>query len=349
MEGIPGWVYVGDTDHRLRLDLTRDLDAHQLRLHLDRANGTVMLSEAAADEAWGWIDGHAHELMVPLVTSTDPAPVPAVLERLVTVTGREAALPVGGPVLSALVDCDPRVVAALITQRLPQLVEALDSDAMWWLPMRRPQPHLRLRLSTDDPGATAARVTSWVAELRKDGLVGALTFDTFRPEVARYGAGAADPAAAVDAIQVVWTADSATAAQLLQTAHDNPELDLNAATAASLLDLTCAALGRDAGLAWLIDHRELVGTAPIGDRSAIARARTLWLDPPLALRQAWARRAAALTIYRDRLGEPPRSVLTSLLHLHNVRVHQPDPAGELTRHRVARAVALAARASKGTG
>ena len=347
VEGIPEWVHLGDTDHRLRLNLTHDLDTHQLRLHLDRADGPVTVSQAAADEAWGWIDGHAHELLVPLASSTEPAPRPAVLDRLVTVTGREASLPADGPVLSALIDCDPRAIATLVTQRLPQLAEALDTEELWWLPMRQPRPHLRLRLATDDPSAAAARLSSWVAELRQAGLAGALTFDTFRPEVARYSAGAADPAAAMDAVQAVWTADSATAAVLLETARDHPELDPDAATAASLLDLTCAALGRDAGLAWLISHRELTGTAPIGDRGAIARAQTLWRDPPQALRQAWARRADAITAYRDRLGGLPGSVLVSLLHLHHVRVHQPDPAGEQARHRIARAVALAAHAPKG--
>lgn len=348
VEGIPEWVHLGDTDHRLRLNLTRDLDAHQLRLDLNRADGPVTVSQAATDEAWGWIDGHAHELLVPLASSAEPAPRPAVLDRVVTVTGREASLPAAGPVLSALIDCDPRAIATLVTQRLPRLAEALDTDELWWLPMRQPRPHLRLRLTTGDPGATAARLSSWVAELRQAGLAGALTFDTFRPELARYSAGAADPAAAMHAVQAVWATDSATAAVLLEAARDHPELDLDSATAASLLDLTCAALGRDAGLAWLISHRELTGTAPIRDRGAIAGAQTLWQDPPRALWQAWARRADAITAYRDHLGGLPGAVLMSLLHLHHVRVHQPDPAGEQARHRIARAVALAAHAPKGT-
>jgi hypothetical protein len=65
----------------------------------------------------------------------------------------------------------------------------------------------------------------------------------------------------------------------------------------------------------------------------------------------WARRAAALSAYRDQLPEVsdsvPDSVLVSLLHLHHVRIHQPDPVSEQARHRIARAVALAARAPKG--
>lgn len=350
-EGIPNWVHVGETDHRLRLNLTRALDAHQLRLQLDRTNAPITLSEAGRDEAWGWIDGHAHELLVPLASTAAPAPRPTVLDRVVTVTGREASLPAGGPILSALIDCDPRAIPTLITQRLPGLAATLDTATVWWLPMRRPRPHLRLRVATDNPATTATRFSSWVTELRHDGLAGALTFDTYRPETARYSAGATDPAAAMNAVQAVWATDSTTAAVLLAAARDDPELDPDAATAASLLDLSCAALGRDTGLAWLIDHRELTGTAPLRDRGAIARTQTLWQDPPSPLRQAWARRADALAVYCDRLGRDssqglPDSVVVSLLHLHHVRVHQPDPTGEQARHRLARVVALAAHKRK---
>jgi thiopeptide-type bacteriocin biosynthesis protein len=183
--------------------------------------------------------------------------------------------------------------------------------------------------------------------LRRDGLAGALTFDTFRPEIGRYSIGAADPAAAMDAVQAVWAADSATATALLDAAQPDPALDLDAATAASMLDLLSAGLGRDDALVWLINHRELTGTAPISNRDTVIAARSLWLEPPSRLQQVWARRAAALSAYRGQLSGLPDTVLVSLLHLHHVRIHQPDPAGEQARHRIARAVALAARAPKG--
>ena len=346
-ENIPRWVHVGDTDHRLRLDLAQELDTHQLRQHLKRAGGPVMVTEAADDHAWGWIDGRAHEILVPLTSTTEPPPRPAMLDRPVRVTGREASLPVSGPVLSALLDCDPRAVTAVVTQRVPRLAAALGTDQLWWLPLRRPHPHLRIRVPTDNPEVAAAALSSWAAQLRRDGLAGALTFDTFRPEIGRYSIGATDPAAAMDAVQAVWAADSATATALLDAAQHDPALDLDAATAASMLDLLSAVLGRDDALAWLINHRELTGTAPISNRDTVIQARTLWLEPPSRLQQVWARRAAALSAYRDQLPEVPDSVLVSLLHLHHVRIHQPDPVGEQARHRIARAVALAARAPKG--
>ena len=346
--GIPDWVHLGDGDHRLRLNLACDLDAHQLHLHLERADGPVTVTEAADDQAWGWIDGHAYELLVPLASTSAPAPRPAALDRLVRVTGREVSLPLAGPVLSALIDCDPRAITTIVTQRLPTLSDAVGADRLWWLPMREPRPHLRLRVACDEPSTAADRVSSWAAELRRDRLAGSLAFDTFRPELARYSHSATDPAAAMAAVQAVWAADSATAAVLLDMAAARLGLDLDAATAASLLDLTCAALGPGAGLSWLISHRDLTGTAPIGDRGAIARARTLWQDPPPTVRQAWRRRTDAVSAYRDRLGTMPDSVLISLLHLHHVRVHQPDPGGEQARYRIARAVALATQARKGT-
>lgn len=70
---------------------------------------------------------------------------------------------------------------------LPTLLNAWDGPPPWWfVRLRHPEPHLRLRLHAQDYGQAASRVGAWAAGLRR-GLIGELTFDTYHPETGRYG------------------------------------------------------------------------------------------------------------------------------------------------------------------
>jgi hypothetical protein len=79
---VPAAVYLGEADNLLRLDLDHDLHLTLLRAHLDR-RGRATLFEAPGLDAYGWLDGRAHEICVPL-TSAMPAlaaPAPARIAR----------------------------------------------------------------------------------------------------------------------------------------------------------------------------------------------------------------------------------------------------------------------------
>jgi thiopeptide-type bacteriocin biosynthesis protein len=201
-----------------------------------------------------------------------------------------------------------------------------------------------------DYGHAADRLGRWAEDLRRSGLVGDLTLDTYHPELGRYGTGAARLAA-----EELFAADSVAAVAQLAALARLRDRPAQALTAVSMVDLAAAMLGgRDEGMRWLVDHPDLAGHAP-HDRATLRQALHLAesADAPAvtALAAAWERRREAAARYADCLTATgshlqPSSVLASLLHLHHARVHGPDLAAENAVHRLARAVALAQTARR---
>ena len=199
----------------LRLTLDESAHATLLHAHLKR-HGQAILYAATPAADYGWIGGHAHEIALPLVTTRLAAPNP-LRGPLPTVTNTHGHLP-GAPEaawISAKLFTHPERIGEIVTAHLPGLLTSLDVPACWWLRYRSPQEtdHLRLRLRAT-PGRYAecsTAVGGWVARMRRAGLVGRLVFDTYFPEVGRYGEGEALAAA-----ESVFAADSATVAALLR-------------------------------------------------------------------------------------------------------------------------------------
>ncbi|MEV6527105.1 lantibiotic dehydratase [Longispora sp. NPDC051575] len=347
---LPETVQIGTGDQRLRLYLNRAVDRAVLRAHLDAAAGPVTVVEAAGSGLFGWLDGRISEIVFPLATTAPPGPAPAALAPGTSwpPPGPAGAKMPGSGVLSARLVCDPGVMALLVTRALPVLLTAWDEPPpVWWLRMRHPAPHLRIRLHTRDYGRAAERIGRWVATLREQGLAGDLTLDTYHPETGRYGGGEVMARA-----EELFVADSAAAAAQLALVAGNPALPSRALTAVSMVALACDLLGgQAAGREWLIGHRAFTGTAPV-DREALRQA--VRLDAPdtwsglrggPALADAWQRRHLAATGYaasvRDDTAVTLDSVVASLLHLHYVRAEGPDPAGEASTFRLARSIVLA--------
>jgi thiopeptide-type bacteriocin biosynthesis protein len=184
-------------------------------------------------------------------------------------------------------------------------------------------------------------------------MAGDLLLDTYRPESARFGGGPETMARA----EAVFAADSAAVCEQLTISHRRRDLSPVALTAASLVDLTAAMCGSPAdGAAWLVRRADLAAGARRTDSDAqrqaqwigAARSQDTPFDEP-ALSAAWAARWEVVRRYGAALTDGgrspvPDSVLVSLLHLHHVRVHGIDPDGEAVTHRLARAVALSAKA-----
>src|SRR5690606_2531440 len=69
---VPASVYLGDGDRRIRLDL--DESAHLAVLRPDLArNGHATIREAPEEDEMGWIDGRAHDIVIPLAATAPPA------------------------------------------------------------------------------------------------------------------------------------------------------------------------------------------------------------------------------------------------------------------------------------
>ena len=351
---VPDAVYLGADDRRIRLDLDEPAHLHLLRSELDR-RGRATVHEAPDTNAFGWFGGRAHEIVVPLASTSKPGwpPIPRRTAPVHAISTDHGHLPGNSEWLFVKLYGHPDRQTAILT-KIPALLSTWDGPPQWWfLPYRDPENHLRLRFRLPDVdafGPAARRVGIWAADLRRLGLVSRVQLDTYYPETGRFGSGSAMTAA-----EAVFAADSA-AASVQRTCIARPEgAHQLAVTAASLVDLTVSFLGDvGGGLRWLIDHvakdpspapaREVhdhaIRLANPRDRRAAIRA----LPGGEHIATTWARRRTALAAYRETItatGEiDPNSVLPALLHLHSIRMAGIAPDTERACHRLARAAAL---------
>ncbi|MFF2331231.1 MULTISPECIES: lantibiotic dehydratase [unclassified Streptomyces] len=350
---LPQRVYLLEDDRRLFLDLDQSGHRTLLRRHLDRA-GLAMLVEAAEPEAFGWCDGRAHEVVVPLKATRPPTwpalPAPTPARALSTA---QMQTPAASSVLLATLYGDARRQNTLLSRHLPDLLERLGDPPWWFIRFRDPEQHLRLRIAIPTPeafGETARTVSAWADELRRAGLLADLRYPTSYREMGRWGSGAA-----WDAAEEVFRADSrAVLGQLSQPLRPHERT----LAAAHTVSIASAFLGStQAGMRWLIDHippsapvpaprpqfTDAVRLADPGDDWSALRADA----GGASIVSAWADRDAALAAYRRHLPGPHTQgialddVLTSLLHVHFVRqIAVNFPEEEVCLY-LARAAALA--------
>ncbi|MFF3855736.1 lantibiotic dehydratase [Micromonospora sp. NPDC002575] len=344
---LPDRVYLAEADNLLPMDLTEDLHQELLRAHLDR-HGHARLDEAPSVDAYGWLDGHAHEVVIPLTCTAQTAAAPP-LARVRTVEHDDGHLPGASPWLYAkLYTAADRIVD--LVHDVPDLLVTWDGPAEWWyLPYRDPDPHLRLRIRLPDAdayGPAAAQVGAWAARLQRGRRLGRLQLGTYHPETGRYGHGAAMAAA-----ERVFAADSSAAVAELNAAAAN-SVPLDALAAASLVDIVMAFAGEAAtAMTWLTTHlpKETAPSARATHHQAVRLADPTqeWsalcssIDAGPVL-DAWRYRRVAVQAYRDQLAaqRDPWSVVPSLLHMHCIRLHGVNPDRERLIRKLTRAAAL---------
>ncbi|MFJ2915596.1 lantibiotic dehydratase [Streptomyces sp. NPDC087228] len=345
----PAIVELRYGDRTLRLDLEQSAHAAVVRDHL-RAHPQVTLTETEGPRDFGWIDGYAHEAVVPLFTRDEPAPAPLLGPQPVLIDGRHDQLP-GSPnsrwlFVKIFAHCDRHT--DIVTERLARLVKQFDADPPWWFVRYRSHleaDHLRLRIRADAGqfGPYAATIGQWAQSMRDCGLIASVSFDVYRPEVGRYGAGPT-----MDAAEAVFAADSAMAAASLR--HVPRSVSPASWAALNLVDIVrCVLGGLGEAMSWLAEHP--VPAGPSGDRDVL-RQLVDWvrgagldlLDTYSAeIAEARRQRSAALRHYRATLPEDTDldSVLNSLLHMHCNRFLGLDRGTEQACRKMARQAALA--------
>ncbi|MGH4022328.1 MAG: lanthionine synthetase LanC family protein, partial [Pseudonocardiaceae bacterium] len=134
-------------------------------LRLARVGSVHTHPETVADPAdYGWIDGHAHEIVLPLVTTRPAAPSPLTVARPVVTNRAHGQLP-GSPDaawLNAKIHTHPERLDEIITDQLFRLLDTLDGDPEYWfIRYRSPHEtdHLRLRIRTPTRDTYLARLT----------------------------------------------------------------------------------------------------------------------------------------------------------------------------------------------
>ncbi|SBW28754.1 lantibiotic dehydratase domain-containing protein [Candidatus Protofrankia californiensis] len=348
--GCPEVVELRDADRTLRLTLDEPTHATLLHAHLKRY-GQAILYAATPPAEYGWIAGHAHEIALPLVTTRAAAPNP-LRGTLPTVTNTHGQLP-GTPDttwLSAKIYTHPERMNEIITEHLPTLLAALNTEpSCWWLRYHSSQEtdHLRLRIRTNRHhyATCTNRVGEWAQRMRQAGIAGQLVIDTYYPEIGRYGHGAV-----MNAAEDVFVADSylvATALRDLTTAAAHP----TALAVANMVGIVTGFVGEHAeAMDWLAARP--IPSAPATDRAVTGQALRLATDVgalrdvpgwAAALDHAWQARADTLTTYRKHLPTDADldRVVESLLHMHHNRAVGIDPDSERTCRRLARQAALA--------
>ncbi|MEV7394072.1 lantibiotic dehydratase [Streptomyces sp. NPDC091215] len=236
--GVPRTVYLGSDDQRLRLDLDVPAHVQLLRADVDR-DGAVVLHEAPPEDAFGWV-GRAHEVTIPFAAGQTPVPAPAYCRD--AVVSRDAGrLPGASPWAYLKLYGNPDRASEVLSPHLPRLLLEFGSQApdVWFSRYTDPDSHLRLRLRLPSPeafGEVVQRTAAWAAELRSEGLIQRVQWDTDIPETGRYGTGIV-----LEAAERYFAADSAAAmAQLVMPVSDSHKA---AVTSASLVDIATAFLG----------------------------------------------------------------------------------------------------------
>ncbi|WP_182903762.1 lantibiotic dehydratase [Microbispora sp. H10830] len=354
--GLPQRVYLGDGDQRLGLDLSEPAHQALLRAQLERTGNAVLRATPTFDAA-GWIGGHVHEIVVPLVSARRATRTPEWLGRAEVVTRDHGHLPGCEERLYLKLYGHPDRQTRILIHHLPRLLKELGDQAQWWfLRYQDPEEHLRLRLTV--PADSFALVGDWTRTLRRSGLIARVQWDTDFPETARFGGQAALAEA-----ETYFAADSAAALAQLSASAERGGPDVRALTTASMFDIVTAMIGDTAeALRWLIEHAAAEPSAPpraLYDQAlALANPydhRDLATEPGgVQLVSCWSRRRQALAAYRRALEEtgtsPTAVLLPELLHLHHVRMAGTSLKDERVCLHLARAAALSwtARARRGS-
>ncbi|MEV0274844.1 lantibiotic dehydratase [Streptomyces sp. NPDC050610] len=410
---VPDRVQVGWADRYVQLDLARPGHPELLRHELLRTDQSE-LRETPADAAGapdGWLRGaagtHHAEVVIPLRRvprfghSNDPEMDPA-SRRPSDPVSRSASGPAprrrpaparppgtvhlpGGEWLQASLYAPAQLHEELLAAHLPPLLGDLPAQVDRWFFLRYSDaggPHLRLRFHAPSPVLARQllpRLHQTAAALHESGMIGRVVWDSYDPELERYGGPEAMAAA-----ERVFHADSVAVLEHLRRRYDRRDatepLLLAAAGFADLARAfheTADAAGEgDAegerkteaecgGAAWLL--RSIAKDEECHQAFRRRRRQALPLIDPYrpgpgpaadeTLRALWERRAEATARYGHLLreleelgplGEPgarcwsePDHVLSSLLHMHHNRLVGADRDAERLAHAVARGAAQA--------
>ncbi|MEV7012923.1 lantibiotic dehydratase [Streptosporangium sp. NPDC051022] len=349
----PDMVELRDDDRTLRLALDEPTHAAILTAHLQRA-GQAFLAETGASEDFGWLDGHAHEIAVPLARLGVGAlsPLTGPLPRIDTRSHGTLPGVAAGRWLNVKIPSHPELFTEIITDHVPRLLACLDQPPCWFVRYRGPNEtdHLRLRLHAPDGGhgETAAAVGQWAQQLRDGGLAGGLILDAYTPESGRYGTGRA-----LEAAEAVFAADSRlviTQLRNLPPAVIHP----GALAALNMVHIAEAFLGPDAATDWLASQPVTLATSDraVADQVILLVRFDSHTDLPgwtSEITIAWQDRAETLAAYRRSLPctADTDAVLESLLHMHHNRAIGLDPDGEKVCRHLARQAARARQSAIG--
>lgn len=346
INALSQWCHDLQVDNRVCVvqgDLSYEIDLcepfHQEILRRDILKGPVKITESIRGfGSYEWCEGRANEIVVPLVRrpgggSSKVAPASGIrrkdqLRPLVHHAPGDEWLYAQ---IMAIPEAHDEVICALdaFTRNLA------DSLETWhFVRFFSPEPHIRLRVKTTDPGA-ALHLLRDIASLRRSGLIREFRLCAYEPEIHRYGG-----AAALRVAEKVFHIDSQVAAaqiRLLQTSTASVSREImTVANYGALLD---SVHGKE-WTVW-IGHRYPKSANGEVPRSALEQAGRLVVPGDTAqnlestlkmtgLAATWGN-AGSQEIFSSmpQEEESRRHAVLSLLHMQHNRLIGVDRASEL--------------------
>ncbi|MDG4830611.1 lantibiotic dehydratase [Solwaraspora sp. WMMD1047] len=352
---VPRHVHLVELESRLLLDLQHPACVAELLTALARtaAPGRLAVQEALPDTDDHWLcdsEGRAYasEVVVPVWrrTRTEPPRGPGADEPLPTRLSRYPARP---PALADIgrlpgeewvylkLYTPSRRQDEAVARPVAQLQAELRAQNLLadWFFMRYadPEPHLRVRLLAV-PGertgeALLTRTAAWARDVVRSGLAWKFSFDTYFPEVWRYGGPVA-----MTAVERAFGTDSDVSQAVVAARHAGVLGPDPAVTTAFCLDrlLEAWGLGFDERLAFIRarSDKDEFSEAFEPHRTELCELLRPWRRPAdlperqvlLAVTSPYAERlgetaAAVRDLHREgALWQAPEQILASLVHMH---------------------------------
>lgn len=249
---MPRWIVLADYDNTLALDLDNALSVEVLlRLLRGRETATITEMYPGPDELCAeGDDGHyVHELIIPCTVRPSSAPrVTLATPGLRHSVGQGRVFAPGSEWVYAKIYTGTSTADRALTRIVGPVSRSLLKrgliDRWFFIRYSDPDEHLRWRLhAVGKSGAAAVRrqVERMVATGMRERLVRRLTFDTYEPELERYGGDAG-----IEVAEQLFWADSEAIIEWLDPVTgfgDDPDLRWQAAVAGA--DALLSDLGLD--------------------------------------------------------------------------------------------------------
>jgi len=373
--GVPQLVSLTVGDNRLILDLDQEVEAGELKAEIQKLGDfqSIIVQEVmpALEEAWlqGEEGRYYSELVVSLVlgqkaktaadangarsTAVSPSPraMPAAPAALPAPDATPRLYPPGSEWLFVKLYC-PRnlendVIPASMLTFAENAVAAGLADSWFFIRYSDPDSHIRLRFHGSPQrlaGQLFATLCGWAGELMSQGICLRFAFDTYDPEIERFG-GTAGMAAA----ESLFAADSKCCAGLLQEWKRKVWPHDEIALLALSVDTLLGAIGFDEAerLKWYRSQTD-ARSAEIGAefrqrknvlRSVLGQPQQFLAGFPggSAIASILARRQEELAPVARRLREiaeqklltqPLEGLCASYVHLHLNRMSSPGSPSE---------------------
>ncbi|MEU3724443.1 lantibiotic dehydratase [Streptomyces sp. NPDC031705] len=228
---VPRYVYLAMGDNRLLLDLEQGhhLDVLREELHSIADGRSALLQEGlpGPEHAWlpGETGGHISEIVVPLVRRRQAAcrTAPSVQPPHTVWTPARAQLrPPGSDWLYLKLYGNQGLQNEIISGPLRSFGEFVMtaglSDGWFFVRYADPEDHLRIRYHGDPAmllGPLLGQACSWAADLLHDSMCTRFSFETYEPEVDRYGGEEG-----IRAAEMVFMAESPITASMLHATNE---------------------------------------------------------------------------------------------------------------------------------